>query len=79
MTMTTTDALPTSHDLRARDVRSAPQEPIAAPNPDKPVQRPGHTRLVASWSADARPTATWSVEPGPTLALQRQLIARLIG
>ena len=78
MTMTATDALPTSHDLRARDVRSAPQEPIAAPNPDKPVQRPGHTRLVASWSADARPTATCRrARPNP--ALQRQLIARLIG
>jgi hypothetical protein len=37
------------------------------------------TELVATWSAEARPTATWSVQARPTLALQRRLIAGLVG
>ena len=45
---------------------------------DKPIERPG-TRMVATWTADARPTATWSVDPRPTLTMQRRLIARLTG
>jgi hypothetical protein len=46
---------------------------------DTSIERPGHTRLVASWSADARPAATCSVHARPTRTLQRRLIAGLIG
>jgi len=46
---------------------------------DTSIKRPGHSRLAASRSADARSAATCSVHARPTLALQRQLIARLIG
>jgi hypothetical protein len=61
------------HDLPFRDV-GAPREMAAGPGascgrPDKPIEPPGHTQHVASWSADAR----------PTLTLQRQLIAGLVG
>ena len=72
--MTTTDTLSlptprTSSDLRLRDVRTPPQEPGGAHYHraeiyrGKPMKRPSRTRLVATWSADARPTATWSVGP----------------
>ena len=46
---------------------------------DTSIKRPGHSRLAASRSADARPAATCSVHARPTLAQQRRLIARLIG
>jgi len=55
-------AIRTSDDLRSRDVRARSQEPTAYDGPNKPMERAGHTRLVASWSADAPPTATWSVD-----------------
>jgi hypothetical protein len=66
----------------------APQEPhdLLATGPgasrgclDTSIERPGHTRLVASCSVDARPATTCSIHARPTLTMQRKLIAGLIG
>lgn len=37
------------------------------------------TELVATWCAETRPTATWSAQARPTAALQRRLIAGMVG
>ena len=68
--MTTT----TLNDVRPTG--SALQETALRPSA---CDSPAATELVATWSADARPTATWSVQARPTLALQRRLIAGLVG
>ena len=72
------------HDLLATAATDATDETATRPGAsrgclDTSIKRPGHSRLAASRSADARSAATCSVHARPTLALQRQLIARLIG
>jgi len=62
------------------DVRPA-RSAAAQESADRPsaCEPPVRTELVATWSGGGRPTATWSVQARPTLALQRRLITGLVG
>jgi hypothetical protein len=59
-----------------RPARERPQEAALRPSACEP---PVRSELVATWSAEVRPSATWSVQARPSAALQRRLIAGLVG
>jgi hypothetical protein len=68
MTTTTLDSVPPAG--------SGAQEAATRPDVYEP---PVGSEPVATWSAGTRTNAAWSVQARPTLALQRRLIAGLVG